>query len=95
MEDGILGNSVNFSFDKEMEPEQKPVSNLGVSELNQSTMEKVRFVEEMESLKGQDQKYKSNLFKMMAMGFMDFQVCLATLKVHDNDFELACNSFLY
>lgn len=68
---------------------------IAISELNQSTLEKVKFVDQVDQLPQDKKKFAPNLLHMLSMGFTEFDACMAALEVHNNDFEMACNSFLY
>ena len=60
---------------------------LAQSSLKESTFEKIAFVDKLD-LK-ENIKYKSNMLRMMEMGFKDFDLCLESLKANDNDAEKA------
>jgi len=85
-----------FCGDKLPEVQVHPPTNvIAASELTNSTMEKVKFMERIDKLEGEQKKYESNMIQMMQMGFTEFDSCLASLISTDNDFEMATNSMLY
>jgi len=71
------------------------LNDIAASELTQSTIEKVKFMERVDKLTADKKKYVGNLIQMMSMGFTEFDACLIALEVNGNDFEMATNSFLY
>lgn len=90
-----LDKSISFGFKEQEVQVHAPTNVIAVSELTNSTMEKVNFMERIDKLEGEQKKYESNMIQMMQMGFTDFDSCLASLISTDNDFEMATNSFLY
>lgn len=58
---------------------QPPSENLAVSELSKSTMTQIDFMNQVDLLNGEKERYKCNMISLMQMGMTNFELCLRAL----------------